>query len=96
MNIEIGKYVLKSDQFCMWIEEAYKTKKGETGYRRVTGYVTTPQRLLESFRDTKVKGSDAETVEKLLDVLRAAFDSMLELDRVMTEQNFALVKKVAS
>lgn len=96
MNIEIGKYVLKSDQFCMWIEEAYKTKKGEIAYRRVTGYVTTPQRLLESFRDTKVKGSGAETIEELLDALRAAFDSILELDKATTEQNFALVKKAAS
>lgn len=38
MNIDCGKYIIKSDPLNLWVEEKYKTKKGEEATKVVTGY----------------------------------------------------------
>lgn len=70
MNIKVGKYIIKSDSYCMWIEEEYvgKTKSGEekTATRQVSGYVRDFSQLLENFMEHKIRNSEAETVTELL------------------------------
>lgn len=95
MRIEIGKYVLYSDRWCFWINEKFettdrKTKQptGKFDERKVAGYSTSLTRLLESFRDTKVGGSDAENLEELLDALRAVYADMVAINTVAVEKGF--------
>lgn len=95
MRIEIGKYVLYSDRWSMWICEKRETRdkrtKEPTGRieeTRLTGYSTTLTRLLESFRDTKVSGSDAESLDELLTVLRSVYDDMVAINTVAVEKGF--------
>ena len=95
MRIEVGKYVLYSDKWCFWINERFetidrKTKQptGKFDERKVAGYSTTLTRLLESFRDTKVGGSDAESLEELLIVLRSVYGDMVAINTVAVEKGF--------
>ena len=49
MEIVCGKYVLKSDNLNMWVEELYTAKNGEAASRVVTGYHRDCGHLLDSF-----------------------------------------------
>ena len=70
MNIESGKYIIKSDSQSMWIEEKYKGKSRDgreiDQTRRVSGYVRTFTELLASFAERKVRESTATEVKELL------------------------------
>ena len=92
MKIEVGKYTLYSDQWSMWITEKYETKdkktklpSGKYEERRVAGYSTSIKNLLRSFRDMKVGGSDAESLEELLEVLRDVYDDMVAINTAAVE-----------
>jgi hypothetical protein len=102
MKIKLGKYTLNSDAMCMWIDEEYetinqKTKKptGKFETRRVAGYSTSLQNLLRSFRDAKVGGSDAESLEELIEVLRATYEDMERLYKCAVENDFKLLKEIS-
>ena len=85
MNIEVGKYTIRSDGFCLWIDEEYKTKgkdgKAKTATRRVAGYATSYENLLKQFCKNRLLDSDAETVEELVRTIKRTFDDMVELDK---------------
>lgn len=70
MDVKIGKYIIKSDPQCMWVEEEYtgKTKSGEEKVytRQASGYVRNFQQLLVSFAERRIRNSDAETVAEVL------------------------------
>lgn len=70
MNVKIGKYIIKSDPQCMWIEEEYtgKTKSGvEKVYtRQASGYVRTFEQLLENFAEYHMRGADVSEVKEVL------------------------------
>lgn len=70
MNVKIGKYIIKSDPQCMWIEEEYtgKTKSGvEKVYtRQASGYVRTFEQLLENFAEYHMRGADVSKVKEVL------------------------------
>lgn len=99
MKIKVGKYTLYSDSLCMWITEEYEiTKgknKGKTDTRRVAGYSTSLKRLLRSFRDTKVGGSDAESLEELLGVLMATYEDMESIYKCAVENDFKLIERMS-
>lgn len=102
MKINVGRYTLYSDSMSMWIVEEYevtdrKTKEptGKTDTRRVAGYSTSLQNLLRSFRDTKVGGSDAESLEELIEVLRATYEDMERLYKGAVENDFKLLKEIS-
>lgn len=102
MKIKLGKYTLNSDSMCMWIDEEYetinqKTKKptGKLETRRVAGYSTSLQNLLRSFRDTKVGGSDAESLEELIEVLRSVYEDMEHLYRCGVEEGLQKLKEMS-
>lgn len=97
MKIQVGKYTLCSDNYCMWINETCTVKEGkhsgEPYEKRVAGYSTDLRRLLKSFRDNKVNESDAETIEALLEDLARLMDDMCELDRSAFKHDFRMIKE---
>lgn len=99
MKIEVGKYTLYSDSLCMWLTEKYVKEKGkhigETEERRVAGYSTSLTNLLRSFRDKKIGGSDAESLEELIEVLRATYEDMERLYKCAVENDFKLLKEMS-
>lgn len=88
MKIRVGKYILRSDPYCMWIDEEYTQKNGKTATKRVGGYSPTLTTLLSSFRQKKVLSSDAESLEELIEVLRAVMTDMDNLNRAAVEEDF--------
>lgn len=70
MEIDCGKYILKSDPQCMWIEEKVTVKKGKTAgkeyTRRVSGYCMNFKQLLQNFAEHRTLESDAHDMQELL------------------------------
>lgn len=98
MKIQVGKYTLYSDSMSMWVTEKYIKEKGkhagETEERRVAGYSTSLTNLLRSFRDAKVGGSDAESLEELIEALRNVYDDMEQLYRCAVENDLVKLKEM--
>ena len=102
MKIEVGRYTLHSDSLCYWITEVVETKdrktKEPTGKfetYRVAGYSTSLTNLLRSFRDKKVGGSDAESLEELIEALRNVYDDMEQLYRCAVENDLVKLKEMS-
>jgi hypothetical protein len=79
MNIDCGKYIIKSDPLNLWVEEKYKTKKGDEATKVVTGYAPTFELLLQNFVKRRLRSSDAETVKGFLSDLAQAERDLLDL-----------------
>ena len=102
MKIEVGKYTLHSDSLSYWVTEVVETKdrktKEPTGKfetYRVAGYSTSLTNLLRSFRDKKIGGSDAESLEELVEALRNVYDDMEHLYKCAVENDFKLLKEIS-
>lgn len=98
MKIQVGKYTLRSDRYCMWVDEEYVIEdgkhKGETDTRRAAGYCTSFTRLLEDFRQKKACGIDAESLEELIEVLRTTFEDMDALNTAAAENDFRILREM--
>lgn len=92
MKIRVGKYILRSDPYCMWIDEEYEQKNGKTAVKRVAGYSPTLATLLRSFRQHKVLSSDAESLEELIEALRLVMTDMDELNKAAVENDFRRIR----
>jgi hypothetical protein len=92
MKIRVGKYILRSDPYCMWIDEEYEQKNGKTAVKRVAGYSPTLTTLLKSFRQHKVLSSDAESLEELIEALRLVMTDMDELNKAAVENDFRRIR----
>ncbi len=92
MEIKVGKYWLKSDKFCCWIEEEYKDKNGKTTSRRVAGYVTKMDRLLEDFIDKKFKDSDAKSMEEVIKILDEAVKDAKKIAVAAYKGDFKIIR----
>ncbi|MCB6475583.1 hypothetical protein LI171_04935 [Emergencia timonensis] len=79
MNIDCGRYIIKSDPLNLWVEEKYKTKKGDEATKVVTGYAPTFELLLQNFVKRRLRSSDAETVKGFLSDLAQAERDLLDL-----------------
>ena len=83
MNLDCGKYIIKSDPMNLWIEEKYAVKTGKNAGQEstkvITGYHSTFSGLLESFMLRKIRGSEAETVQQLLEDMRKVENDLKEL-----------------
>lgn len=70
MEIDCGKYILKSDPQCMWIEVKVTAEKGKNAgkeyTRRVSGYCGNFAHLLENFAEHRTRESNATTIQELL------------------------------
>lgn len=95
MKIQAGKYILRSDQFCMWIEEEYTTKKGKVETRRVTGYASSLTNLLSDYTKRKTLLSDAESLDELLDALSSAKCDIETFINKAVAQGYAKIEEKA-
>ena len=93
MNIRVGKYILRSDPYCMWVEEEYEQKNGKTASKRIAGYAWSLDNLLRQFSEKKLYSSDAETVEQLISDLREVMSDMIKLNEVAVENKFKVMSK---
>lgn len=76
MNIRVGKYVLRSDQWCFWIDEEYTSKSGKVVTKRITGYASSLENLFNDYEKRRVLLSDAESLDELLDAIEDAQDDI--------------------
>ena len=77
MDIKAGKYTLRSDSQCFWIEETRVTEKdgGEAGKEyqvRASGYYAHIEDLLADFVTRRFRSSDKQMMEDVLNELAEA------------------------
>ena len=77
MDIKAGKYTLRSDSQCFWIEETKVTEKedgtkGKPYQARVSGYYAHIEDLLADFITRRFRSSDKEKMEDVLEELAEA------------------------
>ena len=88
MEIRVGKFILRSDMYSLWIDEEYQSKgkngkPGKTRTRRVAGYAPNIDILVRQFVAHRHMASEATTVEELIKELK------------QTAEDAALIKKTA-
>lgn len=94
MKIEVGKYALNADQFCMWISE--KVRSEETGrprMRRITGYRLNFDKLKEDFVRVRM-GEDKETMTELIETLRQAQEDLKMLNEAALKNDFTSLEAI--
>ena len=98
MEIRVGKYILRSDGFCFWIEEEFisKDKKGKekTSTRRVAGYATTFENLLRQFVAHKHKAVEANTMTKLIRELKQIAEDTEQIKTTALKEDFKRMSKL--
>ena len=77
MDIKAGKYTLRSDSQCFWIEETKVTEKedgteGKEYQVRASGYYAHIEDLLADFITRRFRSSDKEKMEDVLSELAEA------------------------
>ena len=77
MDIKAGKYTLRSDSQCFWIEETRVAEKddgteGNEYQARVSGYYAHIVDLLADFITRRFRSSDKEKMEDVLSELAEA------------------------
>ena len=77
MDIKAGKYTLRSDSQCFWIEETRVTEnedgtKGKPYQARVSGYYAHIEDLLADFITRRFRNSDKQKIEDVLNELAEA------------------------
>ena len=99
MEIKIGKYTLKSDGFCMWIDEEYEIKTGKTkgkkGVRRIAGYASNLDNLIRQFIDHRHKASEATTVAELLKEMQQMAEDAELIRKTALKEDFKLMRATA-
>lgn len=94
MEIRCGRYLLKSDPYCMWIDEEYKsTKTGKTATRRVAGYARTLDALTKDFCERRFRNNEAANMKELLKILEQTLDDVSELRKTAARKDFKIIRK---
>ena len=93
MEIKIGKYTLKSDYFCCWLNQEVKTGKGKISQKRITGYYRDIGLLLDDFIDMRVKDSDASSMKQVLAEIEQATKDAKKIAREAYKGKFALEER---
>ena len=93
MEIKTGKFTLKSDRFCCWLEQEVKTEKGHTRNQRITGFYRDIGLLLDNFIDLRVKDSDASDMKQVLAEIESATKDAKKIAREAYKGKFALEER---
>ena len=94
MDIKAGKYTLRSDSQCFWIEETRVTEKedGEAGKEyqvRASGYYAHIEDLLANFITRRFRSSDKEKMEDVLNELAEAVKDSKKIVREYAKKKVA-------
>lgn len=100
MKIKVGKFTLESDSLCMWISEDYEVINKDTGrknkrQKKVGGYCTNYDKLLDSFCAHKHRASEAETLKELIKDLEQTYEDMKALNDAAVKNDFKRLRKLA-
>lgn len=93
MDIKVGKYILRSDPYCLWVEEEYTQQNGKKASKRVSGYASNISNLYRSFTEKKLYGSDAENMKQLISDLREIMTDMIRLNGAAVEHKLTMMGK---
>lgn len=98
MDIRIGKYILRSDSLCYWLEEEYEGKdaKGRTKMqtRRVAGYASTLDNLYRQFVEHRHKASEATTVAELIKEMKETAADIEAIKKTATKEHFTKMRRI--
>ena len=98
MEIRVGKYILKSDGFCYWIEEEYEgkdaKKRPKIATRRVAGYASTLDNLYRQFVEHKHKASEATTVAELVKEMKQTAADMEAIKKTATAEGLKKIRRI--
>lgn len=94
MYIKVGKYIIKSDPYNVWIEEEYtsrrKKKDGSVHEslrtRNITGYHHNFTSLINAFISRKINSIEAQEVKLLLLEIAKVKKDAIELSLAAYEQ----------
>ena len=100
MEIRVGRYILRSDQFCLWIEEEYESKgkdgkPGRVQKRKVAGYTNNIDNLIRQFCAHKHMASEATTVEQLIKEWKQIAEDAAMLKRTAVANDLKAMRKTA-
>jgi hypothetical protein len=85
MNIKIGEYVLKSDQYCVWLVKLYE-RKGKMVGRQKTGYFHSFKDLLEDLVNKSLLESEATDIQQLRDELAQVHKDVKKIGAALDAQ----------
>ena len=98
MEIRVGRYILRSDQWNFWIEEEYEGKdaKGRTKMqtRRVAGYASTLDNLYRQFVEHRHKASEATTVAELIKEMKETASDIEAIKKTATKEHFTKMRRI--
>lgn len=98
MEIRVGRFILKSDTMCLWIDEEYigtdKDKKPKKMTRRVAGYASSYANLLRQFTDHKHKAIGADTMTKLIRELKQIAEDTAQINEAALKSDFKRMSKL--
>ena len=94
MDIKVGKYTLRSDSQCFWIEETRVVEnddgtKGKPYQARVSGYYAHIEDLLADFITRRFRSSDKEKMEDVLNELAEAVKDSKKIVREYAKKKVA-------
>ena len=100
MEIRVGRYYLRSDQYCIWIEEEYQSKgkdgkPGRMQRRKVAGYTNSIDNLIRQFCAHKHMASEATTVEELIKEWKQIADDAMLLKKTAVANDLKAMRKTA-
>lgn len=100
MEIRVGKFILRSDMYCLWIDEEY-TSKGKDGKpgkkqtRRVAGYAPNIDILVRQFVAHKHMASEATTVEELVKEMKQIAEDTVLIKKTAVANDLKAMRKTA-
>lgn len=98
MEIRVGRYILRSDQYALWIEEEYEgtDSKGrkKVATRRVAGYASTLNNLYRQFVEHKHKASEATTVAELIKEMKEIAADIEAIKKTATKEHFTKMRRI--
>lgn len=100
MEIRVGKFILRSDQYCMWIEEEYQSKgkdgkQGRIQKRKVAGYTNSIDNLVRQFCRHKHMASEATTVEQLIKEWKQIAEDVALIKKTAIANDLKAMRKTA-
>ena len=100
MDIRVGRFILRSDMYSLWIDEEY-TSKGKDGKpgrvqrRKVAGYTNSIDNLIRQFCAHKHMASEATTVEELIKEWKQIADDAVMLKKTAVANDLKAMRKTA-
>lgn len=88
MEIRVGSYIIKSDQFNIWIEKTYgKDEEGKKiKSRRICGYHRKWEECIEDFINRETGKTDAKSVTEVLQAIEQARKEAVEMSLAAYEK----------